>query len=290
MNVDAMAYKASVDESMSPATYQGLCSLIHKHSRIHLGEGRQCLLSSRLNSRRNHLGLKSWDAYYAYLTKAENRDEISMLIDLISTNHTSFFREKTHFERLRATLLEGIFADCEGASKRLTAWSAASSTGEEPYSLAIMINEHLSQRGGSQPDWIVHASDISQKALKTAESAIYPKEDLNLPKPEWQQRYFKRGSGPYEGYCRLKPEITKRVKFQKINLFQTPYPIPKPVHLIFCRNVLIYFEQESQAQVVSRLFHMLNPGGILVVGHSDSLSCFRHEFETLGGGIFRRSL
>jgi chemotaxis protein methyltransferase CheR len=288
--MNTMPNKSNKNEQISGATYQGLCELILKHSRIYLGDNRHCLLSSRLSSRKIHLGLRSWDEYYAYLTKIENREEIGILIDLIATNHTSFFREKIHFDRLRKSIIDNILLECEGASKCFIAWSAASSTGEEAYSLAITINEHLGQRTRPQSDWIVHASDISQKALKVAESAIYAKADLNLPKPEWQQRYFKRGHGPYEGYCRVKPEILKRVKLQQINLFQRTYPISKPIHLILCRNVLIYFEQESQAEVVSRLYNMLCPGGILVVGHSDSLASFRHEFETLGGGVFRRKL
>ena len=290
MSVNAMTEKANINEIMSAATYRGLCGLIHKHSRIHLGSNRQCLLSSRLSGRKRHLGLKSWDEYYAYLSKADNGEEIRILIDLISTNHTSFFRENIHFDSLQSSILDNILADCEGASKQLNVWSAACSTGEEPYSLAITINEYLSRRQGPKPDWVVQASDISQKALNTAQTAIYPKGDLNLPQEGWLKRYFERGSGPYEGSCRIKPEILKRVKFQQINLFQSHYPIPKPVHLILCRNVLIYFEQEYQAEVVSRLYQMLNPGGFLMVGHSDSLACFRHEFETLGGGIFRRSL
>lgn len=289
MVVGAMAGKATTDQPMSEATYRGLCDLILRHSRIHLGSNRQSMLASRLNGRRLQLGLKSWDAYYEHLSQRQNNEEIETLIDLIATNHTQFFREKSHFERLDSEILDRILAECEGAANQLVSWSAASSTGEEAYSLAITIDSHLQKRLGAKPNWIVHASDISRKALKIASAAIYPSSSLNLPKPEWLQRYFKRGSGPYEGQCRLKPLITDHVKLQQINLFQKTYPIAKPIHLIFCRNVLIYFAQESQQQLVARLHEMLCPAGILVVGHSDSLACFHHDFESLGGGIYRRS-
>ena len=289
MVVDARDGQATTEAAMSESTYQGLCELIFRHSRIHLGANRQSMLVCRLNSRRQYLGLKSWNAYFEHLSKNQNGEELGKLIDLVATNHTQFFREKLHFDRLRSEIIDTILKECSGATTKFLAWSAASSSGEEPFSLAITINEHFSQRTGPSVDWMVYASDISRKTLKVAEAAIYPSANLNLPNPEWLRRYFKRGSGPYEGQCRVKPEILKHVRFQHINLFQRSYPLPQPLHLIFCRNVLIYFEQESQAQLVARLHSMLTPGGFLIVGHSDSLNCFRHDFAPLGGGVYRRN-
>ncbi|MEB3296735.1 MAG: protein-glutamate O-methyltransferase CheR [Cyanobacteriota bacterium] len=284
-----MLSKLASDDPISEPTYRGLCELIHRHSRIHLGANRHSMLASRLNLRRQSLGLKSWDLYYNHLLQYNNQEEINTLIDLIATNHTQFFRERSHFERLQTEILDCVLTECPGASRQLVSWSAATSSGEEAYSLAITIQEYLQGRVGAKPDWLVHASDISRKALRIATEAIYPSTSLNLPKPEWLARYFRRGSGPYEGKCRVKPVITDRVRLKQINLFQQTYPLPQPIHLIFCRNVLIYFAQDSQEQLVERLHGMLCRGGFLVVGHSDSLACIRHDFESLGGGIFRRS-
>ena len=284
-----MPGEPAANDHITEATYRGLCDLIHRHSRIHLGANRHSMLASRLNLRKQSLGLKSWESYYDHLLQHKNQDEINTLIDLIATNHTQFFRERSHFERLQTEILDRVLADCPGASKQLLSWSAACSSGEEAYSLAITIHDYLQQRLGTKSDWAVHASDISRKALKYATDAVYPSDRLNLPKPEWLARYFSRGSGPYEGKCRVKRLIRDRVKLKQINLFQKTYPLPLPIHLIFCRNALIYFAQDSQEQLVERLHGMLCRGGFLVVGHSDSLACLRHDFESLGGGIFRRS-
>jgi chemotaxis protein methyltransferase CheR len=284
-----MLGQSTDEDQISEPTYRALCELIHRHSRIHLGANRHSMLASRLNLRRRSLGLTSWEAYYNHLLTQSNAEEIDTLIDLIATNHTQFFRERSHFERLQADILDRIIAECPGASRQLVSWSAATSSGEEAYSLAITIHDYLQKRPGAALDWAVHASDISRKALKIAADGIYPSTSLNLPEPEWLARYFRRGSGPYEGQCRVKQCIAERVKLKQINLFQQTYPLPQPIHLIFCRNALIYFAQDSQEQLVSRLHDRLCRGGFLVVGHSDSLACLRHDFESHGGGIFRRS-
>lgn len=276
-------------DQISARTYRGLCELIHRRSRIHLGPNRQSMLTSRLNLRRQGLGLNSWDAYYNHLLHPNNQDELDNLIELIATNHTQFFREISHFERLQATILDGILSDCPGAESQLSSWSAACSSGEEAYSMAITIHAYLQKRPGPQPNWIVYASDISRKALTIASKGIYAQSSLHLPKTEWLARYFRRGNGPYAGQCRIKSLITERVRFKQINLFQDIYPLPQSLQLIFCRNVLIYFAKDSQEQLVSRLHGMLCRGGYLVVGHSDSLASLRHDFESLGGGVFRRS-
>ena len=275
--------------AIAEQAYQKLCRLIFEHSHIHLGPGREALLTSRLGVHLRQLGLESWEHYVEILRDGANSEQIGVLIDLISTNHTQFFREPSHFRRLSEGLLDQLLLDCPQADHELRCWSAATSTGEEAYSLAIMLSEFAISHGGL-PSWIIEASDISRQALRRAQAAIYKLDTLHLPRPELLARYFQRGSGPFEGQCKLKAMIRERIKLRRINLFQNSYPLIRPFHVIFCRNVLIYFRSDSQRQLVERLHGMLAPGGLLVIGHSDSLVHLRHDFSSLGGGIYRRSL
>lgn len=269
-------------------TYQQLCQLIFDHSRIHLGPSREGLLTSRLQIRLHQLGLSSWEHYCQLLMNGDNTDEIDAMIDLISTNHTQFFRESSHFQRLAEDLLDRLLLDCPDSQRGLRCWSAAASSGEEAYSLAMVLSEFARRHGGT-PEWSIEASDISRKALQRARSAIYNLDALHLPSPDWLARYFQRGTGPYEGQGKLKALIRDKVRLRRINLFQDNYPFSQPFHLIFCRNALIYFAVDSQNQLISRLHSMLAPGGLLVIGHSDSLVHLHHEFISLGGGIYRRA-
>jgi chemotaxis protein methyltransferase CheR len=269
-------------------TYQQLCQLIFDHSRIHLGPSREGLLTSRLQIRLHQLGLSSWEHYCQLLMNGDNADEIDAMIDLISTNHTQFFREASHFQRLAEDLLDPLLLDCPDSQRGLRCWSAAASSGEEAYSLAMVLSEFARRHGGA-PEWSIEASDISRKALQRARSAIYNLDALHLPSPDWLARYFQRGTGPYEGQGKLKALIRDKVRLRRINLFQDNYPFTQLFHLIFCRNALIYFAVDSQNQLISRLHSMLEPGGLLVIGHSDSLVHLRHDFISLGGGIYRRA-
>ena len=267
--------------------YNQLCQLIFEHSRIHLGPSREGLLTSRLQIRLRELGLASWEQYSQLLKDGDNADEIDAMIDLISTNHTQFFREPSHFQRLADELLDPLLLRCPDSQRDLRCWSAATSSGEEAYSLAMVLSDFASRHGGS-PEWSIEASDISRKALQRARTAIYKLDALHLPSPDWLARYFQRGTGPYEGQCKVKPVIKDKVRLNRVNLFQENYPFNKLFHLIFCRNVLIYFALDSQNQLVEKLHSKLVPGGLLVIGHSDSLMHLRHDFISLGGGIYRR--
>lgn len=271
---------------MSAQTYQYLCGLIHKHSRIHLGPNKVTLLTSRLAKRRRELGLASWDDYVAWL-EHHRADEVETLIDLVSTNHTHFFRESIHFQILRDQLLDTLLASSPSAAQGLRCWSAASSSGEEAFSLAIELNEYAEQK---QPGlrWQIDATDISNRALVKAKQAVYEIARLDLPDPAYLRKYFQKGSGPYDGFCKVKPDLQKKVHFHRMNLFGEAYSIPLPQHIVFCRNVLIYFEVDSQTQLIQRLHDAIEPGGYLIVGHSDSLLRIKHPFKSLGNGVYQR--
>lgn len=272
---------------MSPHAFDQLCGLIHRHSRIHLGPNKVTLLTSRLGKRRRELGLQDWEDYVAWV-ESHSEEEVEVLIDLVSTNHTHFFREAIHFEILKSELLDKLLSLSPTARRGLRCWSAGCSSGEEPFTLAIVLAEYMQQK---QPDlrWQIDATDISNRALEAAQRAIYETHRLGLPDPSLLKKYFRKGSGPYEGYSKVKPELAEKVQFQRLNLFEQQYKVALPQHIVFCRNVLIYFETESQVQLVRRLHDLIEPGGYLIVGHSDSLMRIKHPFVSLGNGVYQRA-
>jgi chemotaxis protein methyltransferase CheR len=271
---------------LSAQTYQRLCRLIHDHSHIHLGASKQSLLTSRLSKRRRELCLASWEDYAEFVANPLN-DEIETLIDLVSTNHTHFFREAVHFEILTKTLLPQLLASTPSLQTDLRCWSAACSSGEEAYSLAIVLNEFAEQHAADLT-WHILATDISRRALRKAAQGIYPAERIHVPNPAYLQMYFQQGTGPFDGSCKVKALLQKKINFNRLNLFSDLGLVDTPVHFIFCRNVLIYFDIESQTRLVNRLYTLVHPGGYLIVGHSDSLLRIQHGFKNLGNGIYQR--
>lgn len=214
---------------MSEEIFEQLSALIHKHSRIYLTPNKITLLGSRLGKRRRELGFDDWDDYLAWLL-AQGADEIEILIDLVSTNHTHFFREAVHFEILQSELLDKLLASSPSARRGLRCWSAGCSSGEEAFTLAITLAEYAEQK---QPDlrWQIEATDISHRALKKAQQAIYDVERLGLPEPGLLKKYFQKGTGPYDGYCKVKPELQRKVQFQRMNLFADTFNVAMPQHL-----------------------------------------------------------
>lgn len=272
--------------AMTSQTYKELCALIYRHSRIHLVPSKLSLLSSRLSKRLRELNLSSWEDYLNWLM-CHDGEEIQTLIDLVSTNHTHFFRESIHFEKLTTNLLNELLQSSPSAREKLRCWSAASSTGEEAFTLAIVLSEFAARKPGGLT-WRVEGTDISSRAIYKAREAVYPMDRLGLPEPALLHKYFLKGSGQFQGLCRVKDEVRRNVRFQQMNLFSDVYRIPVPQHVVFCRNVLIYFDLPSQEQLVQRMHDVLEPGGYLIVGHSDSLLRFQHPFKSLGNGIYLR--
>lgn len=271
---------------MSAQTFKELCGLIHRHSRIHLVPSKLALLTSRLGKRLRELELTSWEDYLTWL-QDHSSEEIGTLIDLVATNHTHFFREFEHFEALSSHLLSDLLRHSPTASQGLRCWSAASSSGEEAFTLAMVLSEYGAQRPGGL-NWQIYGTDISSRAIAKARQAVYPMGRLGLPEPSWLAKYFQKGSGPFEGFCKVKQTLQSKVHFEQMNLFDPVYRIPMPQHVVFCRNVLIYFDLQSQAQLIARLHNVLEPGGLLMVGHSDSLLRIQHPFKSLGNGIYQR--
>jgi chemotaxis protein methyltransferase CheR len=203
------------------------------------------------------------------------------MLDLISTNKTDFFRESNHFDFLR----DRILPELEDV-KRIRIWSSACSTGEEPYTIAITLYEGV--QDPAQWEFKILASDLSTRVLAKAATGIYETDRVkNIPE-DVVRRHFLRGRGDRAGFVKVKPHLAAIIRFRRLNLMDDHYPIKNPLDLIFCRNVMIYFDRPTQEQLVNKFHRYLKPGGYLFIGHSESLQWIRHPFRSLAPTIYRK--
>jgi len=278
--------KESVDNLFSSKAYRTLTDLVYEHSRIRLGPDKQTLLANRLRKRLRALALESYEDYCAVLQSPQGAEEVEELVDLIATNHTRFYREPEHFSFLTRHVLPVLVPQLLATHAPLRLWSAAASSGEEPYTMGIAVAEYLRAYPGL--DWQIYATDISRRMLATAVPGIYPMDAVKPVTLELLKRYFQKGVGARAGVCRVRPELRKHLHFERVNLFQAEYPVPPQLHVIFCRNVMIYFDSPSRAVAVQRLARHLSHGGYLVVGHSESLLGIRHGLHPVQQGIYQK--
>ena len=268
--------------------YDYIRQLVHAHSRIHLGPDKHGLVSRRVRRRLAALGLADFRTYCSFLRSPDGRAELPALMDVISTNVTNFFREPQHFDFLRRDVLPAWEARHQGARQRVfRVWSAACSSGEEPYSIAMVLAEYFRDRPGGA--WQVEASDISTEMLAQASEGIYRAERVTLPEGEWLARYFQKGVGRHEGHSRVKEALRSRTRFHHLNLFQAVWPFTPDFDVIFCRNVMIYFDRQAQGELVQRLAGQLASGGCLFVGHAESLIGIPHPLTSVRPSIYRKT-
>lgn len=274
--------------TLGNADYNFLCRLIYDRSRIHLGPDKRVLVTARLSKRLRELELAGYAEYCDLLRSAAGAAELPILIDRISTNHTHFFREEKHFEFLRDKFYPAWQANPAARGTTLRVWSAASSTGEEPYSLAIHLAEHLAP--ASSNAWRIDATDISTRVLEKARAGVYDHARLADVSDALLRRHFQRGVDEFDGQFRVKNELRSRLQFHHLNLLEPPYPFPQPFHLIVCRNVMIYFDRATQTDLVSHLTDWLVPGGHLLVGHSESLGNIAHSLKSVQPAVYVKPL
>ena len=266
---------------LTDADYEFLRRLVYEHSRINLGHDKRALVSGRVAKRLRALKIGGYHEYCQWLKTAAGAEELTDLVDVISTNHTHFFREEKHFDWLRSVLLPQ-WRSAHRAGEPFRAWSAASSSGEEPFTLAIVLAGFF----GLDGPWTIDATDISTRILAKAEAAIYDAEKIAPVPPELLRRYFQRGVGQWQGCFRVREQLRRHVRFQHLNLFQPEYPFAQRCDLILCRNVMIYFDRPTQETLIGKLTEQLEPGGHLLVGHSESLSGVRHSLRQLQPAIY----
>ena len=265
---------------LTPGEFEKIRRLAHEKFGLDLKQGKQELVSARLGKILRSSGFHTFGEYYDHVAADRTGEALTALIDALTTNYTSFMREPAHFEFLRRTLAPEL-----GGRSGARIWSAACATGEEPYSIAMCLSEELdaAQLSGLR----ILASDISTQALETARRGIYAAERVKDLPAGWLQKYFLRGTGKWSGACRVRPELRGRIEFRSINLTEPLSDIPLCA-VIFCRNVMIYFDKPTQEDLVRRLADRLEPGGYLFTGHSESLLGGRDCLEYVRPAIYRR--
>jgi len=279
---------AGAVQTLSTGNYDFIRRLVYEHSRINLGPDKMELVRSRLQKRLRALGLADYESYCRLLVSPKGKEELTCLLDVISTNVTQFFREMDHFRFLQDTFLPA-FREEYRAGKRepLRVWSAACSSGQEPYSLAILLSQFFREQ--PQVPWRIYATDISTRMLDAGQRGIYRSDQVSLPSADWLAASFQQGTGEWEGHYRIKAALRERVEFRHLNLFAQPYPWTERFQVIFCRNVMIYFDRQTQAQLVSQLASQLRAGGYLVVGHSESLVGIEHGLKGVRPSIYQQT-
>jgi chemotaxis protein methyltransferase CheR len=252
--------------------------LFKQHIGLHLPVSKKALLQSRLGGRMHELGIERLSQYHALIAADEGAEERQRAIDLITTNETYFFREQSHFDFLDDELLPAW-----AGARSLRVWSAASSTGEEAYTLAMLLDQHR-----PNGNWSVFASDISTRVLSFARRALYPMARAqNIPR-SYLRRYCLCGTGEYEGHLLVDAALRRKVEFAQRNLASLDAFDDGMFDLIFLRNVIIYFDFPTKIKVLGDVLERLRPGGYLVVGHSESLHGMNLELEMHSPSIYRK--
>lgn len=276
----------TADKAITPREYELFRALVYEQTGINLGAQKQQLLRARLGKRLRAGRFKSYRAYYEFVKSDATGAELHALIDAISTNTTHLFREKQHFEFLRRTLRQCIDDPAWRASNRtLRIWSAGCSSGDEPYSIAMTVDDVLAGRH----DWRILATDISARVLEQARAGCYDAHRLGTVPPQFRSRYFTRDRDPKRSTLQVRAELRERITFAQLNLMDARFPFRHGFHWIFCRNVMIYFDRPTQEALVRKLATHLRPGGYLVIGHSESLNGVHHGLQYVQPTIYRQT-
>ncbi|AUC41264.1 Chemotaxis protein methyltransferase CheR [Dickeya solani RNS 08.23.3.1.A] len=260
---------------LSDVHFRRISQLIYQRAGIVLADHKREMVYNRLVRRLRLLGINDFGQYLALLESDPNSAEWQAFVNALTTNLTAFFREAHHFPIL-----------AEHARKRpggYSIWCTAASTGEEPYSLAMTLAEVYGDRASNCQ---ITASDIDTQVLEKASAGIYRQEDLRSLSPQQMQRFFLRGTGPHSGLVRVRPDLANMIHFQQVNLLAPEWSLPAPFDAIFCRNVMIYFDKETQERILRRFVPLLKPGGLLFAGHSENFSQISREFYLRGQTVY----
>lgn len=260
------------------ADFSRVQALIYKHAGISLHDGKHAMVYSRLSRRLRETGHDSFEAYLTWLEKQGDAHEWQEFVNALTTNLTSFFREQHHFDILAQHLKN------KPASTAWRVWCNAASTGEEPYSIVLTAQEAL----GHNANFKLIASDIDSKVLQTAANGVYRMEGVKNLSQERLHKFFMRGKASNAGMVRVKPELRRMIEFMQVNLIRDDWPFKEPFDIVFCRNVMIYFDAPTQRKVLERIHRVMKPGGLLFVGHAENFSESRDLFVLRGKTVYER--
>lgn len=271
----------AVSGQLTETEFNRVRSLVASHTGIAMTEAKRDLLHNRLQKRLRARGFASFGDYCALL-EGGDAEEIEQFVNSVTTNLTGFFREPHHFERLSEKVMPELTANQGG---RIRIWSAGCSTGEEPYSIAMTVTESVPK--WRQLDVKILATDLDSQVLSTAAQGVYSLERIEQIKESRHQRWLNKGTGINEGSVRVTPELKALITFRQLNLMHA-WPMRGPIDVIFCRNVVIYFDKETQRRLFDRFADLMRVGGYLFIGHSESLFNVTDRFRLLGKTIYQR--
>lgn len=268
--------------------FKRLSEFIEGQLGIRMPSTKKVMLESRLHKRLRILGYDTYTEYLDHVfSDGSAADELIHMIDAVTTNKTDFFREPDHFRYLENQILPfHLEHDGWGRDEPLHVWSAASSTGEEPYTIAMVLAEFARQQSGYRFD--VLGTDISTRVLDRARQAVYPIDRLQPVSADLKKRYFLKSKDATRSLARVKPELRSRVRYQRLNLMDDDFGLRQAFHVIFCRNVIIYFDRPRQLKLVEHLYRYLHPRGYLILGHSETLAGAELPYRTVAPTIYQR--
>ena len=283
-----MAESLLQEYPLTDREFRLLSGLIREEAGIHLSEHKLQLLRARLSKRLRAHGFSSFEEYYDHLMNDDpDGEELLIMVNCITTNKTEFYREAHHFNFLRETVVPALTERAKlGGGRQVRIWSAGCASGEEPYTIAITLREAL----GSLLSWEIEilASDIDTEVLEKAKKGIYPLPQTSAVPHELLFKCFRRGTGANQGLVKVSSEIRELITFRRVNLLDEPWPIQSSFDVIFCRNVMIYFDRATQRRLVERFAASLTEGGHLFVGHSESLFGLSTDLEFVQNTTYRR--
>lgn len=262
--------------------FRQMAGFIKQNYGIYLKDEKKMLLKDRLQKVMIDAGCYSFTQYFNYITQDNTGNAVMAMIDKVTTNHTFFMRESSHFDFFKSTVLPYLKATVSDRDLRI--WCAASSTGEEPYTLAMILDEFF---GADKLWWDrkILATDIADSVLKTAINGVYSNEKMEPLPDKWKQNYFKKCD---EDHFVVKDSLKEEVIFRKFNLMENVFPFKKKFHVIFCRNVMIYFDQEEKLDLIQKFYNQMESGGYFFVGHSEAINRNETNFQYIMPSVYRK--
>lgn len=275
-------------QQLSPAQFKRISSFMEKTTGIKMPDSKRTMIQARLANRLKTLNFSNYEEYidYVFSNDETTNDEIVMMIDLLTTNLTHFFREKTHFDFMSNTVLHHL---AQSKISHPQIWSAGCSSGEEPYTLSIVMHEFMSKNHGLFSDYSILATDISTRILTQAVDAIYPLDIVEKLPYDIKHKYFLKSKNPEKPVAKVKPEVRQKIHFERLNFMDNIYNVRPKKHIIFCRNVLIYFDKPTQLEVIRKLVDCLEVGGFLFLGHSETIFGGNLPLKTVSTTVFQKT-
>jgi len=273
------------DAKLTDQEFNRLSDFIHTHYGIKMPPVKKVMLQSRLQKRLRALGITSFEVYVKYVFSKEGQDEVVHMMDVVSTNKTDFFREPAHFDFMKTTILPE-FMSLNKTNPFFKVWSAGSSSGEEAYTIAMVLSEFQMFNPGF--DFKILGTDISTRILKTASEAIYQESKVDVVSLELKRKYLLRSRDKDKKMIRIIPQLRNKVSFERLNFMDSTYNINETFDLIFCRNVLIYFDRDTQENVINKLCRNLKADGYFYLGHSESITGIDAPLKHIKPTIFKK--